>query len=141
MPPQKNIAPIPTRWITKVVGILEDGDIRSIRWTNTAEREFHLFGFLSKEQAYEYCISLLQTPNIHGEMVTGMYDRLDGTHCETWATLGKHPLGSPTDVYVKIGLHHNQVILNLFSLHIDRSGDLRQAIHDYQANKRKKRKQ
>jgi hypothetical protein len=71
-------------------------------------------------------------------MVTGMYDRFDGTLCETWAMLGKHPLNSPVDVYVKIGLHDNQVILNLFSLHIDRTGELRSAISDYQSKKRKK---
>ena len=138
MPPKKRIAPIPSRWIIPVVGILRDGDIRNIRWTLTAENEFPLFGFTSKQQAYEYCIDLLLTPGIHGEMVTGMYDRIDGTHCETWAMLGRHPLGSPVDVYVKIGLHQNQVILNLFSLHIDRSGELRAAIADYQSRKRKK---
>ena len=138
MPPRKSIAPIPSRWIIIVLKILRAGDIRSIRWTFTAENEFHLFGFISKEQAYEYCIDLLLTPEIHGEMVTGMYDRLDHTHCETWAMLGTHPLGSPIDVYVKIGLHQNQVILNLFSLHIDRTGELRSAIADYQSKKRKK---
>ena len=140
MPPQKKIAPIPARWITKVVEILSDGDIRNIRWTSTAEREFPDFGFLSRENAYEYCISILQTPGIHGEIVSGMYDKYDQTLCEAWAFLGKHPLGSPTDVYVKIGLHNNQVCLNLISLHIDRKGDLRQAIHDYLASKSKKRK-
>lgn len=140
MPPKKSIAPIPLRWITKVVEILRNGDIRKIRWTRTAEGEFPLFGFLSKEHAYEYCISLLEAPDIHGEIVTGMYDKIDHTLCEAWAFLGKHPLGSSTDVYVKIGLHQNQVILNLISLHIDRTGELREAIHDYHAYKRKKRK-
>jgi len=138
MPPKKRIAPIPSRWIIPVVEILRDGDIRNIRWTFTAESEFPLFGFISKEQAYEYCIDLLLTPGLHGEMVTGMYDRIDGTLCETWAVLGKHPLGSPIDVYVKIGLHQNQVILNLISLHIDRSGELHSAIADYPSRKRKK---
>lgn len=138
MPPKKSIAPIPSRWITPVVKILRDGDIRNIRWTVTAESEFHLFGFISKEQAYEYCIDLLLTPEVHGEMVTGMYDRIDQTLCETWAMLGKHPLGSHVDVYVKIGIHQNQVILNLFSLHIDRSGELRSAIANYQSRKHKK---
>ena len=137
MPPQKIIAPIPSRWITPVVKILRDGAIQTIRWTLTAEREFHLFGFASKEQAYEYCINLLLTPGIHGEMVSGMYDRIDQTLCETWAMLGKHPLGSPVDVYVKLGLHQNQVVLNLFSLHIDRTGELRSAIANYQSKKRK----
>lgn len=138
MPSKKRIAPVPPRWITVVVRILRDGDIRSIRWTLTAENEFHLFGFVSKEQAYDYCINLLLTPGLHGEMVTGMYDRMDRTLCETWAMLGKHPLGSPVDVYVKIGLHQNQIILNLISLHIDRTGELRSAIAEYQSRKRKK---
>lgn len=138
MPSKKRIAPVPPRWITVVVRILRDGDIRSIRWTLTAENEFHLFGFVSKEQAYDYCIDLLLTPGLHGEMVTGMYDRMDRTLCETWAMLGKHPLGSPVDVYVKIGLHQNQIILNLISLHIDRTGELRSAIAEYQSRKRKK---
>jgi hypothetical protein len=140
MSAKKRIAPLPHRWTTIVVSILQDGDIHNIRWTYTAEQEFHHFGFISKEQAYDYCIDLLNTPGICGEMITGMYDQHDQTHCETWAILGKHPLGSPTDVYVKIGLHQNKVILNLFSLHIDRKGDLRQAIHDYLANKSKNRK-
>jgi hypothetical protein len=138
MPSKKRIAPVPPRWITVVVRILRDGDIRNIRWTLTAENEFHLFGFVSKEQAYDYCIDLLLTPGLHGEMVTGMYDRMDRTLCETWAMLGKHPLGSPVDVYVKIGLHQNQIILNLISLHIDRTGELRSAIAEYQSRKRKK---
>jgi hypothetical protein len=138
MPQKKRIAPIPSRWASLVAGILRDGDIQNIRWTLTAEREFHLFGFFSKEQAYEYCIDLLLKPGIHGEMVTGMYDRIDQTLCETWAMLGKHPLGSSVDVYVKIGLHQNQVILNLFSLHIDRTGELSSAIAAYQSKKRKK---
>lgn len=138
MASKKRIAPIPLRWITPVVAILQDGGIQNIRWTLTAEREFHHFGFRSKEQAYDYCIAILQTPGIHGEMVTGMYDRIDNTQCETWAMLGKHPFGSPTDVYVKIGLHNNQVVLNLFSLHIDRKGELRSAITDYKSKTRKK---
>lgn len=137
MPPRKSIAPIPSRWINIVLKILRDGNIRNIRWTLTAEREFHLFGFMSKEQAYDYCIDLLLTTGIHGEMVAGMYDD-DSTLCETWAMLGKHPLGSPVNVYVKIGLHQNQVVLNLFSLHIDRTGELSSAIADYQSKKRKK---
>ena len=139
MPPKKSIAPIPQRWSSIVVEILKDGDIRNIRWTLTAESEFPLFGFVSKEQAYEYCIDLLLAPGLHGEMVTGMYDRFDQTLCETWAMLGKHPLGSPVDVYVKIGLHQNQVILNLFSLHIDRTGDLRAAIDAYLLSKKRKK--
>ncbi|MCX8495522.1 MAG: hypothetical protein ORN51_04995 [Akkermansiaceae bacterium] len=138
MSAKKRIAPIPKRWISPVVAILKDGDMQKIRWTLTAESEFHLFGFLTKEQAYEYCINLLHSPELHGEMVTGMYDRFDGTLCETWAMLGRHPFNSPVDVYVKIGLHDNQVILNLFSLHIDRTGELRSAISDYQSKKRKK---
>jgi hypothetical protein len=138
MSAKKSIAPIPRRWITPVVEILRDGDIRKIRWTFTAENEFHLFGFISREQAYDYCIALLLTPDIHGEMVSGMYDRIDNTLCETWAMLGKHPLGSHVDVYVKIGLHQNQVILNLFSLHIDRTGELSGAIAAYKSKKRKK---
>jgi hypothetical protein len=46
-------------------------------------------------------------------------------------------LGSPVDVYIKIGLHQNQVTLNLFSIHIDRSGELGAAIAAYQSKKRR----
>jgi hypothetical protein len=138
MASKKRIAPIPKRWITPVVATLRDGSIQNIRWTLTAEKEFHLFGFASKEQAYEYCINILITPGIHGEMVSGMYNWTDNTQCETWAMLGKHPLGSPVDVYVKIGLHQNQIILNLFSLHIDRTRGLSSAIADYKSKKKKK---
>lgn len=137
MPRKKNIAPIPRRWLDLVIPILDDGDPKAIHWTLTAETEFHLFGFNSKDQAYAYCIDLLRQPGLHGEMVAGMYDRFDGTLCETWAMLGKHPHGSPVDVYVKIGLHGSQVTLNLFSLHIDRTGELSTAIADYKSRKRK----
>jgi hypothetical protein len=138
MPPSKKIAPIPQRWSAVVISILEDGDPACIRWTLTAEKEFSAFGFRFKQEAYEYCIQLLRTPGLHGEMVIGMFDGIDRTSCETWAMLGAHPFGSPVDVYVKIGLHQNQIILNLFSLHIDRSGELRAAITAYQSKKRKK---
>jgi hypothetical protein len=83
-------------------------------------------------------VSLLLTPGLHVEMVTGMYDRHDQTLCETWAVLGTHPLGSPVDVYIKIGLHQNQVTLNLFSIHIDRTGELGAAIAAYQLKKSRK---
>lgn len=71
--------------------------------------------------------------------MTGIYDKYDQTLCEAWAFLGKHPLGSPTDVYVKVGLHNNLVYLNLITLDIDRRGEIRQAIHDYLTSKSKKR--
>ena len=51
MSAKKRIAPVPQRWFKIVVEILRDGDIRNIRWTYTAEQEFHHFGFKSKEQA------------------------------------------------------------------------------------------
>jgi hypothetical protein len=55
--------------------------------------------------------------------------------CEAWAFLCPHPLGSHVPVYAKIGLHDDQLNIELFSLHIDHSGDLKEKINNYRAKK------
>jgi hypothetical protein len=123
------VAPIPQRWLKPVVSLLEDGESGVIHWTFTAKQEFHLLGFATETEAYDYCLTLLKTPRIVGECIVEMRTNEDEILCETWAFLGPHPLGSDTPIYVKIGLHDNQ--LELFSLHIDRKGDLSKRIEAF----------
>lgn len=111
--------------------MLENGNPQNIHWTNTAERELPQFGFICRQDAYDYCLEVLCYPGMLGENIPDMYDSRDQTLCETWAFLCPHPFKLPTPVYVKIGLHQNKLTLNLFSLHIDRKGHLKKAIGNY----------
>lgn len=125
MPRKKIIAIIPNRWLDLVIPLLDEGDPKAIRWTLTAEMDLPLIGLSSKQAAYDHVLQVLRTPNQPGEIIPDMYDGLDQTLCETWAFLCPHPLKVPTPLYVKIGLHQNQILLNLFSIHIDRKDTLR----------------
>ena len=126
MPRKKIIAFLPKRWLDLVIPILEEGDPRAIRWTLSAETDFPLLGLPSKEAAYVHILQVLRTPNQPGELVPDMRDSQDQTLCETWAFLCSHPLKVPTPLFVKIGLHQNHLVLNLFSIHIDRKNTLRE---------------
>jgi hypothetical protein len=70
-------------------------------------------------------------PNQIGEIIPDMRDGFDQTLCETWAFLCPHPLKVPTPLYVKIGLHLNHIVLNLFSIHIDRKNTLSEEFAAY----------
>lgn len=131
MPRKKIIAPIPKRWLDVVIPILEDGDSQSIHWTLTAELDLPLIGLSCKQAAYDHILHVLRTPNQLGEIIPDMRDASDQTLCETWAFLTPHPLKVPTPLYVKIGLHLNQITLNLFSIHIDRSNLLSEEFAAY----------
>jgi hypothetical protein len=125
------VAPIPARWAQPVIALLEDGDVEVIHWTLTAKQEFHHLGFATEAEAYDYCLTLLKTPGQIGECIVEMRTNDTEVLCETWAFLGPHPLGSDKPVYVKIGLHDDELELELFSLHIDRKGDLSKRIEAY----------
>lgn len=131
MPRKKIIAPIPKRWLDVVIPILDDGDARSIHWTLTAELDLPLIGLSCKQDAYDHILQVLRTPNQLGEIITDMRDKFDQTLCETWAFLTPHPLKVPKPLYVKIGLHQNQITLNLFSIHIDRKNTLSEEFAAY----------
>lgn len=131
MPRKKIIALLPQRWLNLVIPILEEGDPRAIRWTLTAQMEFPQIGLNSKQAAYDHILQVLRTPNQPGELIPDMYDAMDKTLCETWAFLSPHPLKVPTPLYVKLGLHHGKLILNLFSIHIDRKDALRHEFARY----------
>lgn len=124
MPRKKIIAFLPKRWLDIVIPILEEGSHQSIRWTLSAEMDLPQIGLNCKQAAYEHILHVLRTPNQPGELIPDMRDASDQTLCETWAFLAPHPLKVPTPLYVKIGLHHNQVLLNLFSIHVDRKSTL-----------------
>jgi hypothetical protein len=124
MPRKKIIAPIPKRWLDPVTQILEEGDPKVIHWTLTAELDLPQIGLTCKQAAYEHILQTLRTPNQIGEIIPDMRDKFDQTLCETWAFLCPHPLKVPTPLYVKIGLHLNHIVLNLFSIHIDRKNTL-----------------
>ncbi len=47
-----------------------------------------------------------------------------------------NPLGNPDPIFAKIGLHQGRLHINLFSLHVDRSGKLLKAIRDYLKHKK-----
>lgn len=124
MPRKKIIAPIPRRWLDIVIPILDKGDSRAIHWTLTAEFDLPQIGLSNKQAAYDHILHVLRTPNQIGEIIPDMRDKFDQTLCETWAFLCPHPLKVPTPLYVKIGLHLNHIVLNLFSIHIDRKNTL-----------------
>ena len=125
------VAPIPARWARPVIALLKDGEVGAIRWTFSAKQEFHHLGFATETEAYDYCLTLLRTPGQIGECIAEMRTNKQEILCETWAFLGSHPLGSDKPIYVKIGLHDNQLELELFSLHIDRKGDLSKRIQAF----------
>ena len=135
MPRKKIIAIIPKRWLDLVIPILEDGDPKAIRWTLTAEMDLPHIGLSSRQAAYDHVLQVLRTPNQPGEIIRDMYDAFDQTLCETWAFLCPHPLKVLTPLYVKIGLHQSHIVLNLFSIHIDRKQTLREEFAKY-LNKR-----
>lgn len=126
-----HIAPLPTRWLKPVIQLLEEGDKNKIQWTLTARSESRLLRFFNVNLAYDFCLQTLQDKGICGENIPDMRDQ-NQIICETWAFLCPHPQGFETPIYVKIGLLDNHLLLNLFSLHIDRSGKLAKSIADYE---------
>jgi hypothetical protein len=90
--------------------------------------------------AFIRLVETLRQPGIWGERVTGMIPlpaapKNAGSQV-VYGFLCSHPLGVPKPLYAKIGLFEDKVTIDLFSLHIDLSGDLAKRI----AQAQKKRK-
>jgi len=130
----KTISAIPAPWLANVISLLEDGDPAKIKWSFRAESDWQQFGL--KHQAYEHCLETLKSPSPVGEQIFGMVNPSDDQECETWASPCRHPFGLATWLYAKIGLHQGQLKINLFSLHIDLSGELITAIKAYLKSKK-----
>ena len=122
--------PIPAPWIAKVVEILQTGDRNRIEWTFTALQTWGQFGL--EQQAYERIIQTLQSGETLGHQVVGMLDLTDLTYTDCWAFFCDHPWETPIPLYTKIGIHHSQIHINLFSMHVDDGSEkLQQAIKAY----------
>lgn len=113
-----------------MIEILETCNSGRIEWTFTAENSWQPFGL--EQEAYEILIMTLKHDEVLGHQVVGMLDGRDGSHTDCWAFLCPHPWGSPVPIYAKIGIHHSQVHINLFSLHVDDGSEkLQNAIKAY----------
>ena len=126
--PQNFIAPTPPRWAEPVIAILEGAEPEKIDWTARALGDLRQIGFASKFAAYKHCLTVLHTPNIIGKCVVDMRTVEDDYSCDAWAFLCPHPLGSPKPLCVKIGLHQDQLQIDLFSLHVDLTGEPQERI-------------
>lgn len=133
MPKKKTtvVAPLPQGWLDAVIPLLDEQDPGKIHWTGQAEHDMAEAGLGFKYEAYELCLRVLQYPGMLGEQILDMVDAKDNTICETWAFLCPNPLGNPDPIFAKIGLHQGRLHINLFSLHVDRSGKLKKAIRAY----------
>lgn len=129
--PKNFIAPIPDRWSRHVIKLLEKGDTSAINWTLAAKKEIRPLGFATEQCVFDWCCKTLLTPNLIGECVTDMRTIQENHRCETWAFLCPHPLNGTNPIYAKIGLHETQITIDLFSIHIDRTGDLQDRINNY----------
>jgi hypothetical protein len=129
----KTISPIPAPWLASVISLLEEGDQAKINWTFRAKLDWQQFGL--DYQAYEHCLKILKSPTLVGEKISGMVES-DGQECDTWAFPCPHPFGLSTPLYAKIGLHQDQLQIDLFSLHIDLSGKLLADIKAYFKSKK-----
>jgi hypothetical protein len=120
------VEPLPRDWCESVIRILRKGDPVHIRWTLRAQMDWSQFGL--PFQACELLLRILGNPGLWGERITGMLS-LPGAPKgrkppTVFAFLCDHPLGLATPLYAKIGLHDDHLSIDLFSLHIDLSGDL-----------------
>lgn len=130
------IEPIPPDWCESVVRILSKGSHPSIRWSIRATMDWQQFGL--PYEALALIVKTLRQPGVLGERITGMQPLPGGPKLPqaVYAFLCPHPLGVPKPLYAKIGLFDDKITIDLFSLHIDLSGDLERRI----AARLKKRK-
>lgn len=124
------VAPLPATWCQAVIHLLEKGASSQVRWTLRAQMDWQQFGL--PYQAKECLVRTLRQPGIWGESVTGMTS-LPGTPKGTkpprvHGFLCPHPLGGSKPLYAKIGLYQDHLTLDLFSLHIDLTGELAKRI-------------
>ncbi len=126
----KAVEPLPRAWVSAVVRILQTRQSGSIRWSFRAQQDWQQFGLTY--QAFDLLIDTLQKPDILGEKIVGM-SPLPGPPAGSgnqtvYAFLCPHPLGGPKPLYAKIGLFADHITIDLFSLHVDLSGDLEKRI-------------
>lgn len=131
------VEPLPQAWCEAVIRILKKGAQSQIRWTLRARQDWQQLGMAY--EAYSLLIKTLQLPGIWGERVIGMNPlpnppKNAGSHV-VYGFLCQHPLGALKPLYTKIGLFSDKITIDLFSLHIDLTGDLAKRIANAQ-NKR-----
>ena len=120
------VEPLPQDWCESVIRILRKGAPAQIRWSLRARQDWQLFGM--PHDAFARLVQTLQQPGIRGERVSGMIPlpnppKNSGAQV-VYGFLCPHPLGLPKPLYAKIGLFDDKVTIDLFSLHIDLTGDL-----------------
>jgi len=124
------VEPIPAAWCDEVVRALSKGTTPNVRWSFRAQQDWQQFGL--PYQAHELLIRTLRQPGIWGERVTTMIPLPNppkGAGSQAvYGFLCPHPLGGQKPLYAKIGLFANEVTLDIFSLHIDLSGELTRRI-------------
>lgn len=124
------VEPLPQAWCDAVVRILSKGSSASVRWSFRAQQDWQQFGL--PFQAHDLLMKTLRQPGIWGERVIGMAPLPNppkGAGSQAvYGFLCPHPLGGPKPLYAKVGLFANRVTLDLFSLHIDLSGELSRRI-------------
>ncbi len=125
-----SVEPLPPDWCESVIRILEKSAASHIRWTVRAQMDWSPFGL--PYQACGLLVRALRQPGIWGESISGMMP-LPGAPKgvkapRVYAFLCQHPLGVPKPLYAKIGLYDDHVSIDLFSLHIDLTGDLAKRI-------------
>jgi hypothetical protein len=131
------IEPLPPEWISAVLRILRNGQAAHIRWSFRAQQDWQQFGLT--HQAFQHLIETLRQADVWGERISGMAP-LPGLPAGAgqqlvYAFLCPHPLGAAKPLYAKIGLFDDHLTIDLFSLHVDLSGELEKRI----ARARKKR--
>lgn len=133
------VEPIPEPWCESVIRVLQRGPSPRIRWSFRALQDWQQFGMT--HEACERLVITLRQPGLWGERITGMTPLPDpprnaGTQV-IYGFLCPHPLNLPTPLYAKIGLFDDNITIDLFSLHIDLTGDLSSRISKAQSKKRK----
>ena len=132
------VEPLPQDWCESVIRILRKSAPAQIRWTLRAQMDWSQFGL--PYQAHDLLVRTLSQPGLWGERITGMHALPSPPKGQkppiVFAFLCPHPLGISTLLYAKIGLHDGLLSIDIFSLHIDLSGELAKRI----AHAQKKRK-
>lgn len=124
------VEPLPQDWCESVIRILNNSAPTQIRWSLRARQDWQQFGM--PYDAFSRLAKTLQQPGIWGERVIGMIPQpnppKNAGNQVVYGFLSPHPLGSPKPLYAKIGLFADKITIDLFSLHIDLTGDLARRI-------------
>ena len=112
----ENIIPIPAKWRTRVVAILQSGDKDKIQSTAQSDMDWSsAFPDSWDYQRIDAMAKALNTDGITGRHITDMVPECDA--CEFFFHFDGRK------VLRKIGLLPNGVIIIIFSSHIPRKGD------------------